>query len=153
MLDSPRFTVLGALMVLALAPAAARAQGRKPQTDASRPTTADASTVTLVYDREVFTYTGGNRRDPFHPLTDDTNTGPRFDELNLQGIIYSSVRGRSLVLLGDAAGRVHRVRVGDVLGNTRIVEIGPLRVVFAVEEFGNVRQEMLELKKSGGGGE
>lgn len=109
-----------------------------------------ASTITLVYEREVFTYQGMGRRDPFRPLTDADEMGPRFEQLTLQGIIYSTGTGRSVAMLADGDGRIFRVRVGDVVGNSRVVDIGPLRVVLAVENFGNVRQEMLELTRTGG---
>jgi Tfp pilus assembly protein PilP len=106
--------------------------------------------VTLVYEREVFVYAAAGRRDPFRPLTDDDELGPRFEVLTLQGIIYSTGAGRSIALLADGDGRVHRVRQGDVLGNARVIEIGPSRVVMAVERFGTIRQEMLELQRRGG---
>lgn len=106
--------------------------------------------ITLVYEREVFTYRGGGRRDPFEPLTGENQMGPRFEELSIQGIIYSRVPGRSVALLTGAQDQVHRVRVGDVLGNTRVIEIGPTRVVMAVENFGAIRQEILEMPQRGG---
>ena len=106
--------------------------------------------ITLVYDREVYTYRGTGRRDPFEPLTGENQMGPRFEELALQGIIYSRVPGASVALLTGAQDRVHRVRVGDVLGNTRVIEISPTRVVMAVENFGTIRQEILELPQRGG---
>lgn len=101
--------------------------------------------VTLVYDREVFTYPGADRRDPFLPLTDENEMGPRFESLTLQGIVFSTGPRSSVALLAGSDGRIYRVRVGDVVGNSTVVEIGPLRVVMAVENFGTIRQEMLEL--------
>ncbi len=106
--------------------------------------------VTLIYRREVFTYQGGSRRDPFRQLTGEAGMGPRFDQLSLQGIIYGSGRGESLALLSDSEGRVYRVRVGDRVGDSRVIEIGPMRVVLAVENFGSIRQEVLELPSRGG---
>lgn len=105
----------------------------------------DLENLTLVYEREVYTYNGENRRDPFRPLTDRNEMGPRFESLSLQGIIYSADRGRSVALLADGEGRIHRVRVGNTVGNSRVIEIGPVRVVLAVENFGTTRQEILEL--------
>ncbi len=137
------------LALLALAPAAASAQA-PARTAVPAKATTDAAKLTLIYEREVYTYGGIGRRDPFRPLTDDEESGPRFEELTLQGIIYSDAPGKSLALLNDVSDRVHRARVGDVLGDSRVLEITPDRVVFAVNNFGNVRQEMLELKKSGG---
>lgn len=110
---------------------------------------ARADQITLVYEREVYAYTGGARRDPFQPLTDDDQVGPRFEDLALQGIMYSDVRGQSLALL-TAGERVFRARVGDVIGNSRVIEIGPRRLVLAVETFGSIRQEILELPPRGG---
>lgn len=136
-------------MVVALAVALAPSQVAGQESSEGEDTTTESS-VTLVYEREVFTYRGANRRDPFSPLTDDADVGPRFESLTLQGIIYGTGRGGSLALLADSDGRVYRVRVGDRLGNSRVIEIGPLRVVLAVENFGSIRQEMLELPSSGG---
>jgi len=109
-----------------------------------------ANEISLVYEREVFTYRGSGRREPFWPLTNEDEMGPRFEELTLQGIIYSTGAGQSLALLAGGDGRIYRVRTGDVVGDSRVIEIGPLRVVLAVESFGNVRREMLELTKRGG---
>lgn len=106
--------------------------------------------ITLVYEREVFAYRGGDRRDPFVPLTQDNQMGPRFQELTLQGIIYSQVPGESVVLFQAGGDRVFRARVGDLIGNSRVIEIGPTRVVMAVENFGTIRQEIVELPERGG---
>lgn len=123
------------------------AQPRQLEVERQRPT---ASDVTLVYEREVYVYRPAGRRDPFRPLTDDDEMGPRFERLSLQGIIYSTGRGESVALLGDGTGRVYRVRDGDILGNARVVQIGQTRVVLAVEVFGMVRRETLELQRRGG---
>lgn len=111
---------------------------------------ASGEEVTLVYEREVYTYRGGERRDPFQPLTEGNQMGPRFQELMLQGIIYSAVPGESVVLLRGGEDRVFRARVGDVVGNSRVIEITPTRVIMAVENFGSIRQEILELPQRGG---
>lgn len=136
--------VIGA--AFGVAPADAQQRGQAQDTSA----TATAESITLVYEREVYTYNGDNRRDPFRPLSSADDMGPRFEMLSLQGIIYATGQGRSVALLGDADGRVHRVRVGDVVGNSRVIEIGPTRVVLAVENFGTIRQEILELPRRGG---
>jgi hypothetical protein len=109
-----------------------------------------AAEVRLVYEREVFTYRPAGRRDPFRPLTDDDEMGPRFEQLSLRAIIHDTGQRNSLAMLADGSGRVYRVREGDVLGNARVVEIGPSRVVMAVETFGTLRREMLELPRRGG---
>lgn len=107
--------------------------------------------VDLSYKREVFAYPERGRRDPFLPLTSTAGVGPRFEELALQGIMYSPVRHQSVALLA-AGERIFTVHPGDVVGNARVVEISPTRVVFAVNNFGTVRQQMLELKQKEGAG-
>src|SRR5690606_39995686 len=52
----------------------------------------------LVFDREVFSYSSGGRRDPFKPLT-ASDDGPLFDELTLRMIIFSQDPRESLVLV------------------------------------------------------
>jgi hypothetical protein len=147
---------LCALVMVGVADASAQgAAQRGQQAQQAEPSTRPASEVTLVYEREQFAYAPAGRRDPFRPLTEDDELGPRFEQLSLRGVIYAPGRGRSVALLGeggrsrDGGGRVYRVREGDVLGNIRIVEIGPQRVVMAVETFGTVRREMLELQRRG----
>lgn len=137
-----RLPAAGALALVLATAVAASAQDA-----ASAPP--DTATVQLVYEREVFSYEDRSRRDPFRPLTDGDAIGPRYEDLTLQGVIYSTGRGQSLALIGDATGRVYRVRVGDRVGNSRVLEIGPLRVVLAVENFGVVRHAMLELQQRG----
>lgn len=101
----------------------------------------------LAFEREVYTYPGARRRDPYTPVTGDLS-GPRFEDLTLSGIIFSSDPSRSLLLLADASTKkVYRARRGDQVGNARVVEISPARAVFAVDNFGVVRQELLELKR------
>lgn len=103
--------------------------------------------VRLVYEREVYSYDGAGRRDPFAPLVGEgVNIGPMFADLRLRGIIYSTGRGQSIALLHDRSGNLYRARRGDIIGNATILEIRPLEVLFVVEDFGQTRQELLRLK-------
>lgn len=108
--------------------------------------------VELVFEREIFTYPAYERANPFAPLVGDAS-GPRFEDLRLLGIIHSPDPDRSVVLFGaggggnQQSGRTFRVRRGDVLGNTRIVEVQPTRVIVEVEEFGVTEQHVMELRK------
>jgi hypothetical protein len=104
-----------------------------------------APTVELEYEREVFRYPVAGRRDPFSALSRRGDMGPRFDDLKLHGIIYSGGVGRSVAVVADGDGKRHRVRRGDVIGDAQVLDIGPTRVVFSVENFGIQRQEVLEL--------
>lgn len=101
--------------------------------------------IELVFEREVFLYPTTPRRDPFSPLS--ISEGPRFEELTLRGIIHSPVPGRSVALLAGPGNQIYRVRRGETVGNSRVLDVGPLRVLFAVNNFGVIRQEVLELKR------
>lgn|SRR5690606_1706813 len=101
--------------------------------------------IELVFEREVFLYPPTHRRDPFSPLS--VSEGPRFEELTLRGIIHSAQPGRSVALLAGPGNKIYRVRRGETVGNSRVLDVGPRRVLFAVNNFGVVRQEVLELKR------
>ena len=101
----------------------------------------------LAFDREVFGYPAEGRRDPFKPLTGGPGSGgPLFADLALRGIIFSPDARRSVALVMVGGKRTFRLRRGDIIGNARVLEIQPLRVRFAVENFGTVRNEILELR-------
>lgn len=101
--------------------------------------------IDLVYEREVFDYPAATSRDPFLALTRD-GAGARLEDLTLKGIIYSP--GASVALLVDGDGGKYRLRSGDIVGNARVVEIRRSQVRFAVEDFGVVHQEVLELQRT-----
>jgi hypothetical protein len=116
--------------------------------------------VDLVFEREVFVYPRYERRDPFLPLLDDDQTGPRIEEIELKGIVFSSDPDLSVATFGLRSGQGEggvsrqsfRVRRGEVLGNVRILEIQQTRVVVQIEEFGLTEQRVLELQRPGQGG-
>lgn len=132
---------LAAALVLFAAPEAA-AQAA-PMEDANR-----SSDPEFAYEREFFVYNATGRRDPFTPLLGAAGLGPLFEELELRGIIHSQSPNASVVLLVDADARIHRGRRGQMVGNARILEIGPTHVRFAVDNFGVIRHERLELKRT-----
>ena len=121
------------------------AQGTGPPVDSLRQPLRNSTEVELRLDREVFSYPGDGRRDPFRPVLGKDGFGPLFDELALRGIIYSPNPGLSIAIVADSAGKRHRLRRGDVIGNARVVAIDPYRVRFAVENFGLVREEAMDL--------
>src|SRR5690554_4083564 len=144
--DATLSTPLLALLLCASAgalraqePAAAQAQTPRQGAQSA------AGEIELVFEREVFLYPPTNRRDPFSPLS--VSEGPRFEELTLRGIIYSAQPGRSVALLTGPGNKIYRVRRGETVGNSRVLDVGPRRVLFAVNNFGVVRQEVLELKR------
>lgn len=142
---------LGALCaVLALSgDAAAQRPASAAQPPAADPAPAEPR---LVFEREVYSYPGAaGRRDPFRPLTGATDVGPTFADFKLRMILYlQSSPSRSVASIEDGSKKVHRVRRGDAIGNATVLDIGPERVLFSVEDFGLRRQEVLLLKPTNG---
>jgi hypothetical protein len=138
----------GAIVALALAsqPVAARqeAVATPPASQAGAPTTRPRD-IQLVFEREVFHYASASRRDPFRSLASE-GMGPLFDDLTLRMIIYSSRPGQSVALLVDGSKKIYRLRKGEVVGNATVLDITESRVTFSVEDYGNRRQEVLDLK-------
>ncbi len=133
-------------LTLALAAAPLGAQQKPPDKPEVASKAAPAAELKLMFDREVFSFPTGGRRDPYTPLVGKNDAGPRFDELILRGIIYSP-GGQSLVLLSDGK-KLYRRHRGEMVGNARIVQISPTRVLFSVDNFGVWREESLELRKN-----
>lgn len=129
------FAVVAA--VWAVAPAAAQEAGGEAS--------AEEGEVALVYERETFVYPARNRPDPFRPLVGGEGLGPRVEDLTVKGILYA--RERSVALIVDGGGEMYRLRRGQTIGNARVLEIRPAQVIFAVDEFGVVRQHVLELQR------
>lgn len=97
----------------------------------------------LAFDREVFTYPGEGRRDPFKPLSGTDALGPLFEDLVLRGIAWSPTPHQSVVLLNDGARKIYKLRVGESVGNARVTAIEKDRVRFAVTSFGITRMELM----------
>jgi hypothetical protein len=131
----------GGLIFLTLAAEPGAAQANPAQQD----------TVRLVLEREVFSYPTFQRRNPFRALT-GRDDGPRFEDLVLLGVIQTADPGASVALLGirgdGEGGRTYRVRVGERLGNSRIVEIRRQELVASVEEFGVSENRILRLRRT-----
>ena len=121
---------LGFALVLGASPAAA-------QTPAA-----------TVYEREVFNYPSLGRRDPFRPLNAGEQIGPRFEDLQLSGVVYAPAVGSVATLTDQKSGRRYRAREGDVLGEVRVAAIRPDEVDFVITSFGISRRETLKVKKN-----
>ena len=150
-----------AIVVAAGSPLAAQGQ--------EQPVVGLADSADLIFEREVFSYPSYVRRNPFVPLVDAAAGGPLFEELSLLGVVHHSNPLYSVALFGvgdvanaaAAAGagggggsifETHRLRRGDIIGNTRIVDISVDRVVVEVEEFGMAERHILELPRADQGG-
>ncbi len=98
--------------------------------------------------RETFAYSGSTR-DPFNSLLNMAKSGPEVADLQLVGI-YQNMRspsGHVAVFREKEGGRRHKLRAGDQLGRSRVVQIRERDVVFMIEDFGFERQETLSLRK------
>ena len=136
-------------------PAPAAAKESAFRTEAIAPAvdqTASADSVqkareTEMY-RETFAYSG-SIRDPFNSLLNMAKAGPEVADLQLVGI-YQNLRvpsGSVAVFREKEGGKRHKLRAGDQLGRSRVVQIRERDVVFIVEDFGFERQETLSLRK------
>lgn len=133
---------------------------------------ADTAAVSLSFERETFSYPQFARRNPFRPLVTAEAGGPRFEQLHLLGIIQADDPTESVALFGvgempevDEEGvsndteaaegkkiETYRLRRGDVLGNTRVLEIQRLQVTVEVEEFGLTERRTMALPRPNRGG-
>ncbi|MDQ3224328.1 MAG: hypothetical protein M3Q75_12785, partial [Gemmatimonadota bacterium] len=98
--------------------------------------------------RETFAYSG-SIRDPFNSLLNMAKSGPEVADLQLVGI-YQNMRsssGNVAVFREKEGGKRHKLRAGDQLGRSRVVQIRERDVVFMIEDFGFERQETLSLRK------
>lgn len=154
--------LLGLLLAAPLALAAQQkkgAKGRKPP-GSQKP-------AALVYEREVFTYPTQGRRNPFHPLVGEAETGPRFSQLRLEGIIYDDQHAsQSVAILGTSTvtesadsttasvskGEAWYLKAGQTVGNVRIIQVDRDRVVVDVEEFGLTTRKIMQIQTGPGGG-
>jgi len=128
--------------------------------------------LTLAFEREVFTYPDYIRRNPFKSLLGG-DEGPRFESLLLLGILYSPFAGESIALFGEGTrsinpgtvdapesttveltGGTYRVREGATLGNLTVRSIERLQVTVQLVEFGitETRTMFLPRGTSGQGG-
>jgi hypothetical protein len=98
--------------------------------------------------RETFSY-GGAARDPFNSLLNMAKNGPELADLQLVGI-YQNLRTPAssvAVFREKEGGKRHKLRAGDQVGRSRLVQIRDRDVVFMIEDFGFERQETLSLRK------
>jgi hypothetical protein len=126
---------------------AAQTPPTSPGGTPGQPKTAPAPDPKLSFDREVFSYVGEGRKDPFAPLTGTDAIGPLFEDLRLHGILYSNDPKSSVVLIYDGAKRPYRLHVGDLIGNARVSAIEKTQVKFLVQSYGLVRQEVMNLER------
>jgi len=100
----------------------------------------------VLINREVFSYEGDGRRDPFVSLLTTSDLKPLLTDLKLVGVAYDPRGQNSVAVLRDITSRdQYKVRVGQMIGRMRVAAIQPKAVIFTIEEFGYSRQELLPI--------
>lgn len=100
----------------------------------------------LNIDRELFSYRGGNRRDPYESLMRSDELRPLVSDLRLTAVAFDPNGLGSVAILRDVVSQnQYRVRVGQSLGRLRVSGIRQKAVIFSINEFGFSRQETLPL--------
>ncbi len=139
----------------------ASADGHTPPAETAVPESAWEPGASLELERERFAYVAAGRRDPFlplsHPAVAENSSGPDPEVL---GIISHSDSSLSVIVVRAAAGRergdgapgdpgawlgsIRRLRLGDSIGNARIVSIREDHIVVETEDSVGVRRRILE---------
>jgi len=118
---------------------------RKPAVPAAPVPAVDSGPKVLI-NREVFSYDGDGRRDPFVSLLTTSDLKPLLTDLKLVGVAYDPRGQNSVAVLRDITSRdQYKVRVGQTIGRMRVAAIQPKAVIFTIEEFGYSRQELLPI--------
>ena len=105
--------------------------------------------ATAVFNREVFSYEGAGRRDPFLSLLSTGELRPAFNDLKLVAVAYDPTGRKSVAVMRDVSTKdQYRVKVGQTLGRMRVAQIHPKSVTFTIDEFGYSRQDVLTLGDS-----
>ena len=107
----------------------------------------------VIFHREVFSYPGAGRRDPFASLIASGDIRPMLQDLEVVAITLAPDARQSIATLRDVSTKeIYRVRAGSVFGRMRVVSIRQRDIVLAIDEFGNTRQETLSITVPAGGG-
>lgn len=135
--------------LLTCAPGALTAQAGESGTEADSVATDSLPMVEgePVYEREVFDYPEEGRRNPFAPVDAGVREGPRFQNLQLRGIIFSPGVGSVAVLVDQSTGKTYRVRDGQSIGQARVIEIRRSEVLFRVRGPTQARRETLQVDR------
>ncbi|HEY0931452.1 MAG TPA: hypothetical protein VGE27_16135 [Gemmatimonas sp.] len=113
---------------------------------AARKGAAPAPATEITLHREVFSYSGGGRRDPYKSLMSSSDVRPLLSDLRLTAVAFDPDGQNSVAILRDSYSKLqYRIRVGQQLGRLRVSAIRQKAVQFTIEEFGFNRQETLSL--------
>jgi len=127
------------------APTATPAVAKKT-VEATVPVPAADTAPRVLINREIFSYDGDGRRDPFVSLLTTSDLRPLLTDLKLVAVAYDTRGQNSVAVLRDTTSKSqYRVRVGQTIGRMRVAAIQEKAVIFTIEEFGYSRQEILPI--------
>lgn len=122
-----------------------------PDTTPAKPTAPKAAKgittpTEITIEREIFSYDGNGRRDPYKSLMTSSDVRPLLSDLRLTAVAFDPDGNNSVAILRDSFSKQqYRIRVGQQLGRLRVAGIKQKSVQFTIEEFGFNRQETLTL--------
>lgn len=126
--------------------AATRRVAAAPADSARTVSRGSAEPTTVQIEREVFSYQGGGRRDPYASLMTSGEIRPLVSDLRLTAVAFDPNGRGSVAILRDVTSQSqYRVRIGQTLGRLRVAAIRQKAVIFSIDEFGFSRQETLPL--------
>ena len=100
--------------------------------------------------RETYRWDGAPR-DPFRPLfTAEASGGPEMADLILSSVIYQpSDPSRSIAIFQDrGSSRRYTVSPGQRIGRLTVVEINPGTAVLRMNDFGTIRDQTFQVRRS-----
>ena len=120
--------------------------GAKKTVEATVPVPAADTASRVLINREIFSYDGDGRRDPFVSLLTTSDLRPLLTDLKLVAVAFDTRGQNSVAVLRDTTSKSqYRVRVGQTIGRMRVAAIQEKAVIFTIEEFGYSRQEILPI--------
>jgi hypothetical protein len=120
--------------------------GAKKTVEATVPVPAADTASRVLINREIFSYDGAGRRDPFVSLLTTSDLRPLLTDLKLVAVAFDTRGQNSVAVLRDTTSKSqYRVRVGQTIGRMRVAAIQEKAVIFTIEEFGYSRQEILPI--------
>lgn len=110
------------------------------------PVTSAESPAVVTILREVFSYEGRGRRDPYLSLMSSSDIRPLLSDLRLTAIAWDPAGRNSVAILRDLYSKTqYRARVGQQLGRMRVSSISAKTVQFTIEEYGFNRTETMRV--------
>lgn len=134
----------------AVPPPAGKVTAAPPQGRAAAPSAVAQDPGKITFEREVFAYVSGGRRDPFASPIETGEIRPLIQDLSVVAILYDAHGNNSVAVMRDqSTQQQYSAKVGQILGRAKVSQIRPQEVVLTIGEYGFSRQEILKLNVPG----